>query len=305
MVRFALFNELSLPFGSSLGIEQHFNNFLSLVRELKARNIEKIRVDRAFKDFEVLQGVYFQQFFGQIRDRELKDRLRAFLANRTIHIESPLIYKEEEQYEERLEYEYFYNDTPTIGALASADIWNTLAISFSSDKQWDRASIEMGKHDIEDKVQKVTIRHASIVAHLESHQEFFQTIEECIQLDVTPLNFWSKQEELSAKRIVLCEEVEKQIKSIDTLIFTQALSILRDIECGNRLLNDFTISGESKSVSNDPKLRKLREFTVDGNKEYFQNHIKNLSNGYRIYYFEKSSIIYIGYIGKHLATQKY
>ena len=303
MVRFALFNELSLPFSSSLEIEQHFNNFLYLVRELKAKNIEKIRVDRAFKEFEVLEGIYFQHFFGQIRDRELKDRLRAFLTNRTIHIESPLIYKEEEEYEETLENEYFYNDTPTIGALASADILNTLAISFYSDKQWDRASIEIEKHNIEDKVQKITVRHASTIAHLESHQEFFETIEECIQLDITPLNFWNKKEKLFEKRIVLCDEVEKQIKNIDTLIFTQALSILRNIECGNRLLSDFTISGESQSVTNDPKLRRLREFTIDGKKEYFQNHIKNLSNGYRIHYFEKSSIIYIGYIGKHLAKK--
>ena len=46
-------------------------------------------------------------------------------------------------------------------------------------------------------------------------------------------------------------------------------------------------------------------FKIGDKKEYFQKHIKNLSSGYRIYYFEKNDKIYIGYIGKHLKTKKY
>ena len=34
-----------------------------------------------------------------------------------------------------------------------------------------------------------------------------------------------------------------------------------------------------------------------------KKHIKNLSNGYRIHFFEKDENIYIGYIGKHLKTK--
>ena len=40
-----------------------------------------------------------------------------------------------------------------------------------------------------------------------------------------------------------------------------------------------------------------------GQKEFFEKHIKNLSNGYRIHFFEKDENIYIGYIGKHLKTK--
>ena len=103
----------------------------------------------------------------------------------------------------------------------------------------------------------------------------------------------------------ICNEVEKQIKNIDTVIFSRAISILRDIENGLKFLSDFTTSGESSSVEQDLKLKKLREFEIDGNKEYFQKHIKNLPNGYRIHYFEKNDKIYIGYIGTHLAIWIY
>lgn len=130
-------------------------------------------------------------------------------------------------------------------------------------------------------------------------------LEECIQLDITALNFWSKKDELFKEKIILCDDITKQIKGIDAIVFSQALSILRDIECNNKTLDDFNISSEGKSVSQNPKLRKLREFQIGDKKEYFQKHIKNLSNGYRIHFFEKNNKIYIGYIGKHLPTKNF
>ena len=81
--------------------------------------------------------------------------------------------------------------------------------------------------------------------------------------------------------------------------------ILRDLDNESKTLDDFTISGESESVKNDFDLKKLRIFTILEEKFYFENHIKNLSNGYRIHYFEKDDKIYIGYIGKHLPTKNF
>lgn len=306
MVKFVLFNELSLPFDNNIGIENEFINFFKLIGELKKKEITSIRVDRDFKSFEVLKGEFFPQFFGQLINKELKDRLREFITNGIIEIEDPLIQNDEDEDEQLLENEYFYNSKSTIGAFACCDIWNSMTISFNSNVVWNQPYIEIEKQNIsEDDKKIIKIRHASFISHLDAHVDFFYELEKCIRMDINISNFWDRKDELFRNKIILCDEVKKQIANLDNKIFIQALSILRDIDGGIKDLGDFITSGESLSVEQDKKLKKLREFKIDGVKEYFQDHIKSLSNGYRIHYFEKNEKIYIGYIGKHLPTKKF
>ena len=77
------------------------------------------------------------------------------------------------------------------------------------------------------------------------------------------------------------------------------------IEKGNKNLIDFNYSGESSTVKDDPKLKKVRLFSINGKKHFFENHIKNLPNGHRVYFLEKDNKIHIGYIGVHLPTKKH
>ena len=304
MVNFALLNELSLPFKNDINIENHFKDFLELIKILKTKNIKKLRIDKDLKSYKIFEDIYFPQFLGQLRDKELKDKLRAFIANNTIKIGSPLITSDEDEQELLLENEYFYNSLVTTGALACSDIWDTLTISFNSSQVWSTEYIEIEKLNILEDKKTIKIKNASYVSHLDTHQEFFQRLEEYIRLDINISNFWNRKDELFQNKIILCVEVEKQVSKLDSNIFIQTLSILRDIDSGIKNLHDFNASGESKSVEQDLKLKKLREFDIDGKKEYFQNHIK-LSGGYRIHYFEKNSNIYIGYIGTHLKTKKF
>ena len=234
---------------------------------------------------------------GQCKNSTFKDRLREFLTNQIIKIESPLINDEEiDSLGEKIEPQYIFEDQPTLGGLACANIWGTVAISFQSDEKWKSSSVELHKNNI-----SISIKHISALTHIAAHKDFFDELEQWIQLDIKPSNFWESKDELFQNKIIFCDEVKKQIKNIDTIIFSQAISILRDIESGIKCLSDFTTSsGESSSVEQNPKLKKLRTFDIDGKKEYFQNHIKNLPNGYRIHYFENNGKIYIGYIGTHL-----
>jgi hypothetical protein len=65
---------------------------------------------------------------------------------------------------------------------------------------------------------------------------------------------------------------------------------------------------ESESLSNNPELRRLRTFVCpDGERRYFQWHLKNFGRNLRLHYFpiEKERIVLIGYIGRHLPTQLY
>lgn len=297
MVKFSVFNELSLPLNDIGGFEP----FFSILNTLKERGLTQMRMEKPFKELEILPNTLFGQFLGQIKDRDKRVRLQKFLSDSTKIIQSPLINDEEiDSLGERIEPQYHFETQSTLGGLACADIWGTVAISFQSDEKWKNSLIELHKDGV-----PISVKHISESTHILLHKDFFYVLEECIQLEIKPSNFWERKNDLFKNKIIFCDEVEKQIQNMDTIIFSQALSILRAIENGIKNLTDFTTSGESQSVEQDSELKKLREFVIDGKKEYFQKHIKNLSNGYRIHYFEKNNKIYIGYIGKHLPTKKF
>jgi len=290
-------NELSLP----LNDISSFEPFFSILNTLKERGLTQMRMEKPFKELEIFPNTSFEQFLGQIKDRDKKIRLQKFLSDSIKIIQSPLIYDEEiDELGERIEPQYHFEGQSTLGGLACADIWGTLALSFLSDTKWDISSINLQRNGT-----SIDVKHIATISHIAAHKDFFDNLEQCLRLEVNPSNFWTKKEVLFTNRIIFCDDVEKQIKNIDTTIFSQALSILRAIENGVKSLSDFTTSRESKSVEEDSELKKMREFVIDDKKEYFQKHIKNLSNGYRIHYFEKNNKIYIGYIGKHLPTKKF
>lgn len=301
MVNFSVFNELSLP----LNDIQEFEEFFKLLSQIRELGLEKIRMDREFTQYpEILPSITFQQLIGQISDKNKKRRLLSFLKNGISVIESPLIFDNEEEKEQLLENEYFYNGSVTIGGLACCDIWNTIAISFNSKEEWNRDKIILQKQTILDEKEiNINIQHASKVEHLNMHQNFFEELTKDIKLGITKNNFWEQREEFFPEKIIFCKEVKKQIKNLDTLIFQQVISILRDIESNKKKPTDYDYSGEKETVKTNPKMIAERKFTIDNKKVFFENHIKSLSNAHRIYLLEQGNKIYIGYIGKHLTNK--
>jgi len=295
MVDFTVFNELSLP----LENRSAFNNFFKVLKNLNDKGFKTIRMDREFKEYpEILPQISLQQFFGTL-DKDEKTKLRTFINNGVSIIESPLIKDEEiEDNEEAIENEYFYMGQLTFGGLACADIWNTIAISFNSSDIWnnDKIILEKNKKDI-------TVRHSSKIEHFYTYKDFFHEFEENNKLGITQDNFWNKRKEFFPNKIVFCREIEKQIKKLDKTIFDQSIGILRDIDSNKKLITDYNYSGEKETVKTNPKMIKERTFTIDNNKIFFENHIKSLANGYRIYFLEQENKIYIGYIGKHLSNK--
>ena len=298
MVKFSVFNELSLP----LRDIKEFENFFEVLTRLKSLGLDKIRMDKEFTQYsEILPNITFQQLIGQISDRNKKRRLLSFLKNGITVIESPLILSNEDEHEQLLENEYIYNGNSNIGALACSDIWNTIAISFLSNEQWNKEKIVLQKQTILDEQEiNINIRHASKTEHLNSHKDFFKELEEEKKLGITQDNFWERKEEFFPTKIIFCKEVKKQINSLDKTIFQQAISILRDVENGKKNITDYNHSPESTSVCNDKKLKKMRIFTYKKIKIQFDTHLKSLPNANRMYFLEHKNKIYIGYIGKHL-----
>ena len=138
MVSFSVFNELSLPLNQHQYMEE-FATFFNLLAKIKEKGLNQIRMNDDFKHYSILNGINFQQFLGQQSDREFKSRLRSFLTNTVITIDTPIIKADElEQSDQHNGCEYFYHEKTTDGGLACCDIWNTLLISFNTDGEWDK-----------------------------------------------------------------------------------------------------------------------------------------------------------------------
>ncbi len=308
MVNFSVFNELSLPLQQHQA-KQSFGIFFGLLAELKKRGLNQIRMSNDFKSYRILENTNFQKFIGQQSDKDFKTRLKSFVNNAVIEISTPIIQDDDsEQKDQQNSCEYFYHQETTEGGLACCDVWNTIAISFSADEQWDKSHITIQKEEIvDDDIIKSDkdVKHASKLDHLHNHQIFFNQIEEENKLKITQNTFWQDRSQNFPNVLVFCTEVKAQIQKLDKIIFQQVISILRDIETKRKLVTDFNLSGEGETVCNSTELKKMRTFSIDDKKIFFQNHIKSLPNGYRIYFLEKNEKIYIGYIGTHLPTKKY
>ncbi len=311
VVDFSVFNELSLPLNvqtaqvnvQTAQAKAKFGLFFELLKKLSDKGLNQIRASNNFTNYSILEGVTFQQFIGQA-DRDFQTRLKSFINNQVIKISNPIIQEEDsEQRKAQQVSKYFYDNNPTTGGLACCDIWDTIAVSFDSD-EWGNSNIDIQKKSIDESANTpISVKHASKKAHLSSHQNFFNALEEEARLDITKENLWLKKDSFFPEIIIFCPEIEQQIKTIDKTIFTVAISILRDIERNQKKITDFNCSPESQTVSQKPKLKRRRMFTVDGERKFFTNHIKSLPSKYRMYFFEKENKIYIGYIGKHLPLQ--
>jgi len=305
MVSFSVFNELSLPFSSNESIAEKFLGFFRLLEELKKKGLNTIRLSDDFKDYEVTEGVFFQQFIGQQCDRDFQRRLSSFLANNIVIIDSPIIKEDEHEESYAIDScEYFYDTDSTNGGIACSDVWNALLVSFASHEKWDEDFIHLNKKQLfgdGDQIGEdvIRVKHVSKIEHLETHSSYFNDLEKEHQLEITQSSFWIKKESYFQK-IKFCPEVESQIQKISKPVFQQAISLLRDVENNCKLITDFNYSGESETVRKSSALKKLRIFTIDNSKVFFENHIKSLPDANRIYFLEKDDVIYIGYIGKHL-----
>lgn len=305
MVNFAILNSKSSVFKNRDELYRNFPEILKVLEYLRKKNYySTLRTSINIDEIEIIKDKTLKGFFQEEKDRDLKMFLKSFLANKVIRIEFPISH--DEDVFGLKEYKYMEEEVKDLGY---ADIFNTLSVSFLSDKKWDKEVIILNKSLINEngeiKKEKVEIFNASRVSHIDKNFHLGLKIRED-RVDKLVKDF--KNEYINIfKKIHFSEEAIKSISELEKDTLIQAMSILYQIEVGIKKLEDFSYSDESRSVKSNPKLKELRKFKIaDGKEIYMFHHIKNLSNGNRIYFNKESdSEIWIGYIGKHLKTKKY
>jgi hypothetical protein len=199
-------------------------------------------------------------------------------------------------------------------------LFDNLAISFNCNQKWnsDQLELELATIDENDELieSKIKVNHASCEIHIEKHTTWIQT-----RIYSTINNgkeLWSRKQELFPN-LEFCDSVQKQLEDIlseqlELQPVRKTLLILQN-HCQAWKSGDFYIessileySPESNQTLNNSKYKKQREFICpDGQKRLFSLHAKLRICNWRIYFYpdQADKKVIIGYIGKHLSTDKY
>jgi hypothetical protein len=135
--------------------------------------------------------------------------------------------------------------------------------------------------------------------------------------ELNPNSLWERKNILFSK-VILCNSVKNDIQEIGGTYLNQILAKLKELDKYAKIhwLNgsfnygdanqktSLNISPESKKTMDQTKYYNQRIFSLpDGRRECFELHIK--SGNLRFHFFPENGFIYVGYIGKHLDTDKF
>lgn len=304
---FLIFNSKSLPFKNKDEFEKEIRQFFKLIRKLSLeRHYVKLKTNIPLESLKVFENLTFKEVLNKV-DRDIKSLILSLIANKIdVNIEIPIISEEEEKNLGLIEYKY--NDESNI-EMGCVDLFNTFLISFKSSLEWEAPKINIKKYIFteyeEIKELEVEINNISKEEHLIFHKEILENRRYKIIKDLID-NFSENKVKYLKNKIIVNFEAEKMLIKLNKEVLEKAITILYDLDIGNKKIEDYTYSNESETVRKNPILSEKRLFTFDnGSKDYAFNHIKNLPKGNRIYYLEKDEKIYICYIGPHLPTKNF
>ncbi|WP_335982245.1 hypothetical protein [Fusobacterium polymorphum] len=302
MVDYVVFNSNSLPFQNEESFKKGFGMFYKLISKISSEKYyTRLMVKEKFQNLLLFSN---SNIF-QIRDNDLKNLFLSFINNRTIEID---YFLSPEPQDFGLK-EYIYAEEEN-KEMAYVHIFDTFLMSFYSSEEWGVPKIKaisqyIKEEDFQVYNEEVIIDNISQEEHLEKHSEKLENkkiyninmLVECLKRNnLNSINFLSK--------VIITEEVQKNIDKLPSRILEKAVNIIYNLNCGHKTLNNYTCSDESDSVKDNPHLSKLRHFKFDDGKSYYVfKHIKNLPDGYRMYYKEENNKIFICYIGPHLITK--
>ncbi len=145
----------------------------------------------------------------------------------------------------------------------------------------------------------------------------YKTFREKYLWEVTPASFWERRKILFST-IILCDSVQSDIQAIGGTYLSQIIVKLKELDKyvknywkeGKFIHDDanakapLNISGESYKTMSQAKYKNLRMFSMpDGRRECFELHIK--TGNLRFHFLPENGNIYVGYIGKHLDTDRF
>ncbi|TKG91477.1 hypothetical protein EYV94_20835 [Puteibacter caeruleilacunae] len=320
-MEYFIFNDSSIPFKSEEDANVNFPIFLRLIENGLEKGLKAVRVcdedSSRWFNTQLTEGKYiFDWVNEQDNDRRI---LIKSLFQRTDY---PYIPESEFYLNNRHQLSEFYlkdDSDCMVPSLGATYLLDQISVSYLSDERWDKHEIEIvGKEltDAGDRVYEVAVGNCANLEHWKVWKKQIET--DRLESLREGNELWQNREQ-EFPNLVFVGRTDKQLKdlSISKGMFTQLVDVLKGLNgyCesgGNYSVDDlkgalgFSLSDESESVKQDPRLRRHRLFDVNGKKCFFGLHAKGFNSAFRLYFLPVSSEnkIYIGYFGPHLPTKR-
>lgn len=300
-----VFNELSTQYNEmhdKVVIRKLFSDWIAFLSQ-HLNDIDVLWAEDTFYYFSVNSVYGIREWLNDPNVPKKEKQMFRTFQNIRLHV---VDFKD---YQKRICFQYGEEILPAPCGAAADELESPL-LSLATDKAWDKNEI-YGYRESEEE----SLRFENITC--ESHYADFA--KRVIQNQRASVNsgqdLWEQQKALFPN-LIFCRSVKDDLERAPHKAHIQRIIwklVILDQYYGRyavyqmkKIVNART---ESDSVKNDPKLKKERLFTKpDGTKDYFYDHI-SFAGDYsgRIHYLPDDRIkkIYIGYIGKHLPTEKY
>lgn len=316
-------NHHSLPFASKEDADKGLLSFFTVLKVCRKAGLKILLVDedqdKSLMGLELTNGYFVRNWFASAsKVAELTDWCR-FL--KSLETKQPLF--------ETVDIECV-GDTVEVGlpgetsgqqVLLAAFYFETFLASFTALAAWENSYIKVWVFELDATPDQrdETLLNLSDSASLGVHGDelkqrrnallssardiWLQRADLFPHLTLLPNQIGTSLQNWSARQDVL-------IKARDALnlleSFTEKWLVGEYVDYRHEYLSDLglaaEVSGESDSVSNDPKKKKERMFWLDGGRQvYCENHVK-LPDGYRLHFYADSANkrIYVAYLGPHL-----
>lgn len=319
---YLILNEESLPFATREHCDASLPVFFQILNSAFDNRITAVRVSDAFEKgwyALMMADQYSLRHWIENQEQEYNRKIKILISK----TETPHIPFDNIHTAEVMSLSDFYLEidrsinTPSLGA---AFLIQQPGFSFLSADHWNHEKIDLIHETIDEqlvlKSKTCKVQNIATVPHWDIWlKELERQRKENCRNGAT---LWANRH-LEFPHLIFCGSTDKQIQnlSVNNATFSRLWDNLRLLNNGIQSsssdqslaqVTGLTIHDESDSVKNNPRLRKHRMFTLpEGSRAFFGPHITNFPAAFRLHvlpdYNEK--IIYIGYFGKHLPTQKF
>ena len=315
-----ILNELSLknPATDINTARYWISNFILTLKAIK-KSSKSITL-RTQYDFHSAQLALNYPIRRWLNDREVDREERRFLRN--LATKSPfsedIVDVEIKDVQENTAISEFYYEGVLAIGLGIAYLLDALSISILSESQWNCSRLNLDVLTIDENEEliheEIELYHISCRDHVQEHTDWIQNR---IKIPISDgVELWNSTEELFP-RLEFCDSVGKQLQNIkrgqlELKWVREALSLL-DSCCQNWTSGSFSSEGYSIEISGESQVT-LNQYSQertfrcpDGQERLFEQHIKLRVCNWRIHFYpkEEPGKIIIGYIGRHLPTDKY
>lgn len=316
-------NHHSLPFDCPQNADKGVLVFLKLLKFCKTAGLKILRVDedqdRTLMRLELTKGYFVSHWFESAKnDPLLKDWCRLL---KTLETKQPLFDTVHIEPACHILEVGLHGESQGKPVLLAAFFYDTFLASFSASAFWTNPFMEVWVFELGATPEQRDDQLLNLCTEvsLEIHGEELKQRRNLLLKDAKDL--WLGREEFFPNLTLLANQIGTILQNWsarqDVLLKARdALSVLNSfcakwkegeyVEYRHEYLHDSglaaEVSGESRSVRNDHKKKKERDFWLpDGREVYCENHIK-LPHGFRMHFYPDGAerTIYIAYLGPHL-----